>query len=161
MPVFTVLTDVTNADDDDLVRIRAEWSSLLAEVGINAKGATVHLVEVNRYAPETTPSAGSECVICMVEECEVDVLLLQCLALGLSGFPESDGLVPCCVCSFAKTVRGHTHRQTGVKELMSMLLNSLDPLDALTFARMPGIFTPSRKRKRTEDSVVHKAEDIR
>jgi hypothetical protein len=41
-----------------------------------------------------------------------------------------------------------------------MLLNSLDPLDALTFARMPGIFTPSRKRKRTEETVVHKAEDI-
>lgn len=56
-------------------------------------------------------------------------------------------------CSFAKTVRGHTHRQTGVKELMAMLLNSLDPLDALTFARMPGIFTPSRKRKRTEDVI--------
>ena len=48
VPVFTVLTDVTNADDDDLVQIRAEWASLLSEVGTNAKGAQVHLVEVNR-----------------------------------------------------------------------------------------------------------------
>lgn len=46
--MFTVLTDVTNADDEDLVRIRAEWAALLHEVGTNAKGAQVHLVEVNR-----------------------------------------------------------------------------------------------------------------
>ena len=68
--------------------------------------------------------------------------------------------------STTKVVRGHEHRRSGLKELLSSFLSALDPIDALTFTRSTwfgwrggATGNAARKRKRDDDEQGSEDED--